>query len=83
MLYELITPAGRNAAAQRYVTMVIRDLDRAIKRRLEELHESDPELCALAMLKRVAVALPEELLRRQWIPAVDDAGEVRWRPPQS
>jgi hypothetical protein len=81
--YELKTPIGRNAASRRYTTMVIRDLDRAIEGRLQELRQSDPILNVLAVLKRIATALPGELLRRQWRPAVTEAGEVMWRPPQS
>ena len=74
--YQLQTPAGRAAAAQRAENAATREFDRLIEAKLDEVR-------ALMLLRRIVTSLPGELLRRQWIPALDDAGEVRWRPPPS
>jgi hypothetical protein len=72
--YQLQTPVGRSAAARRAANASAREFDRLIEAKLDEVR-------ALMLLRRIVTSLPGELLRRQWIPALDDAGEVRWRPP--
>jgi hypothetical protein len=74
--YELQTLAGRSAAARRAANAAAREFDRMIEAKLDEVR-------ALMLLRRIFTSLPGELLRRQWIPALDDAGEVRWKPPPS
>jgi hypothetical protein len=74
--YELQTLAGRSAAARRAANPAAREFDCLIEAKLDEVR-------ALMLLRRIVTSLPRELLRRQWIPALDDAGEVRWRPPSS
>jgi hypothetical protein len=80
--YEMRTEAGRTALARRAAALAARKLDLAIEGRLEQLRESDPVICALAALRRVALALPSELLRRGWIPALAGVDDVVWRPPE-
>ena len=74
--YELQTPAGRDAAARRAANGVARDLDQVIQGKLAELR-------ALRTLRRVALALPTELLSRGWVPVLTGPDEpIQWRPPQ-
>ena len=72
--YELQTPVGRSAAARRAANASAREFDHLIEAKVDEVR-------ALLTLRRIATALPAELLRRQWTPALDDAGEVMWKPP--
>jgi hypothetical protein len=82
--YEMQTPAGKAALARRDTVAAARDFDLAIERRLEELRSSDPVLCTLRTLRRVALALPAELLSRGWVPVLTGPHDpIRWRPPQS
>jgi hypothetical protein len=78
--YAMRTEAGRVALARRYTNAAVREFDRAIEARLEELQASDPDLCALILLRPVAVALPEELLARGWTPLLAGPDEpIKWR----
>jgi hypothetical protein len=72
--YQLQTPFGRSAAAQRAANTAAREFDHLIEAKLDEVR-------ALMTLRRFAISLPSELFRRQWTPAVTDAGEVMWKPP--
>jgi hypothetical protein len=72
--YVLRTPSGRTAAARRAANMAAREFDCQIAAKLDEVR-------GLMLLRRIVTCLPGDLLRRQWIPALDDAGEVRWKPP--
>jgi hypothetical protein len=73
--YELQTPAGRDAAARRAANAAARDLDLAIEAKLAELR-------ALMTLRRVALALPAELLSRGWVPMLTGPDDpIQWRPP--
>jgi hypothetical protein len=80
----MMTEAGRTALAQRDAAAAARDYDRQIEARLEELRVTDPVLQALATLRRVAVALPPELLAKGYTPVLAGPDEpVEWKPPQS
>jgi hypothetical protein len=81
--YEMQTQAGRMALARRAAALAARKLDLAIEGRVEQLRETDPVICALATLRRVALALPSELLARGWIPALGGLDDVVWRPPRA
>ena len=74
--YQLQTPAGRTAAARRAANAAAREFDPLIEAKLDEVR-------ALITLRRFALSLPSELLRRQWTPAVTDTGEVMWKQPPS
>ena len=75
--YELQTPAGRAAAARRAANAAARDLDLAIEAKLVELR-------ALMTLRRVAHALPAELLSRGWVPILTGPDDpIQWRLPPS
>ena len=82
VLYEMQTEVGRTALARRAAALAARKLDLAIEGRVEQLRETDPVICALAALQRVALALPSELLARGWIPALAGVDDVVWRPPE-
>jgi hypothetical protein len=64
VLYEMQTEAGRTALARRAADLAARKLDLAIEGRVEQLRESDPVICVLTALQRVALALPSGLLTR-------------------
>jgi hypothetical protein len=82
MAYELQTAEGRTAAASLDASTTAEHYDRLIARRLAELHSIDPVLLALAVLRRVGIALPAELNRRGWVPSMTEPGQpVQWRPP--
>ena len=75
--YELTTDCGRVAAARRAAKAAARDLDLAIEAKLAELR-------ALRTLRRVALALPAELLSRGWVPVLTGPDDpIQWRPPPS
>jgi hypothetical protein len=80
----MTTEVGRAALAKREAAAAARDYDLQIEARLEELRATDPVMLALATLRRVAVALPTELLARGWTPLLVGPDEpVEWKPPQS
>jgi hypothetical protein len=77
----MTTQAGRIALAQRDAAAAARDYDRQIEARLQELGKTDPVVRALATLRRVAVALPSELLARGWTPLLVGPDKITWRRP--
>jgi hypothetical protein len=77
----MMTEAGRTALAQRDAAAAARDYDGQIEARLQELRATDPVVLALATLRRVAVALPSELLARGWTPLLVGPDEITWRRP--
>ena len=84
LAYEMTTEVGRAALAKREAAAVARDYDRQIEARSEDLRATDPVLLALATLRRVAVALPPELLARGYTPVLTGPdGPVEWKPPES
>jgi hypothetical protein len=81
--YEMTTPVGKAALAQRDAAAWGRYYDDLIEARLQELKATDPVLLALATLRRVAVALPPELLARGYTPLLAGPDEpIEWKPPQ-
>jgi hypothetical protein len=82
--YAMTTPAGKAALAQRDADASERYFDGLIEARLQELRAIDPVLRSLDMLRRVAIALPPELLARGYTPLLAGPDEpVDWQPPQS
>jgi hypothetical protein len=80
----MTTEAGRTALARRDAAAAARDYDCRIEARLQELRGTDPVLLALKTLRRVAVALPSELLARGYTPVLAGPNRpVEWKPPQS
>jgi hypothetical protein len=80
----MTTEIGRAALAERDAAAWARYYDDLIEARLQELEATDPVLLALKTLKRVAVAIPPELLARGYIPLLVGPDEpVEWKPPES
>jgi hypothetical protein len=84
MPYAMTTAAGKAALPQYDAAVWERHYDALIEARLRELEVTDPVLLALKTLKRVATALPPDLLARGYIPLLAGPGEpVEWKPPES
>jgi hypothetical protein len=82
--YAMTTPAGKAALARRDAAASERYFGDLIEARLQELRATDPVLRALNMLRRVAIALPPELLARGYTPLLGGPDEpIEWQPPQS
>jgi hypothetical protein len=77
----MTTEVGRITLAQRDAAATARDFDCRIEARLQELRAIDPVVRALATLRRVAVALPSELLARGWTPLLVGPDKITWRRP--
>ena len=72
--YVMQTAVGRAAIARRQAAIAAREFDVMIEACQEELR-------ALISLRRVAVALPAELLSRGWIPLLMGPDKIEWRQP--